>query len=444
MGAFSVDNFIDMNSTLLNSSPDVRSEIANNSDLLALPESVIQVLESVGKDDISFVRLADIISRDPALTGRLLKIANSPFYGLSHRVNSINQAVMILGITTVKCLTLSAAIFGRRGFPDKCNLDINSLYGSFISVAMTCRKVAVACRIDAPEDAFAAGLLLDIGLLYFINQYPEKYNRVLQDARMTGRLIEQEMKHFGISHPEAGGLLASKWGLPKNIVEAISHHHEDSRQDNNKLGAIVRLAVVLNRNVLLEDDVAMEEKINLLTSIAKRLGLSTEQLTEIAAATIRDAMAFAHSIDVEIEDYETILTRANKEIFNTYLSLQTLFRERQELNDRILKEERSKGILEAKRIATSTLSHYINNAAMEISGHSQLIRMATGKKSGEELKGLLPRELDIIDQAVKKVVAVLQEITELNMLDEMEFFEKSKILNIDKKIKERIAALSRY
>ena len=78
------------------------------------------------------------------------------------------------------------------------------------------------------------------------------------------------------------------------------------------------------------------------------------------------------------DDYETILTRANKEIFNTYLSLQTLFQERQELNARILKEERAKGILEAKRIATSTLSHYLNNAAMEISGHSGI----SGRQSG--------------------------------------------------------------
>lgn len=441
--AFPVDNSIDMLKTLLKPAPDVRSEISNNSDLLALPESVILVLESVSKDDVSLDRLANIIGHDPALTGRLLKIANSPFYGLSHRVNSINQAVMILGITTVKCLALSAAIFSPEKFPKQCDLDVNSLYGNFISVATTCRKVAEACEAEAPEDAFTAGLLLDIGLLYFINNYPEKYNRVLQDARQTGHLIEQEIHHLGLSHPEAGGLIASKWGLPKHIANAIAHHHEDKQDEKNRLVDIVRLAVVLNRDVLLEDDASLEEKINMLGSTTERLGLTALQLSEIAAATIKDTMAFARAIDVEIEDFESILTRANKEIFNTYLSLQTLFQERQELNDRILKEERAKGILEAKRIATSTLSHYINNAAMEISGHSQLVRVAAGKKNGEELKEMMPRELDIIDHAVKKIVAVLEEITELNMLDEMEFFEKSKILNIDKKIMERIAQLNR-
>ena len=431
-----------MMKTALKPSPDVRSEIAENSDLLALPESVIQVLESVSKDDVSFDSLADIIGHDPALTGRLLKIANSPFYGLNHRVNSINQAVMILGLTTVKCLALSAAIFSPSKIPDKCDLDINSLYGNFISVATTCRKVAEACEIEAPEDAFTCGLLLDIGLLYFINHYPEKYNAVLWDARKTGRLIEQEMHYFGISHAEVGGLIASKWRLPDHITDAISHHHDDSPAKPKKLGDIVRLAVVLNRDILLEDDAELEEKIKLLGEISDRLGLSSSQLTEIAAATVKDAMAFAQSIDVEIDDYETILTRANKEIFNTYLSLQTLFQERQELNARILKEERAKGILEAKRIATSTLSHYLNNAAMEISGHSQLVRLALGKKSGDEIRDMMPKELDIIDGAVKKIVAVLEEISELNMLDEMEFFEKSKILNIDNKIKERIAELN--
>ena len=75
---------------------------------------------------------------------------------------------------------------------------------------------------------------------------------------------------------------------------------------------------------------------------------------------------------------------------------------------------------------------------MEISGHSQILRMALDSKTPEEICATLPKELDVIDKAIQKTVAVMEEISELNILDEMEFFEKSKILNIDDKIKERI------
>lgn len=421
---------------------DICREIAKNNDLLALPESVVQVLESVSKEDVSIDSLADIIIKDPALTGRLLKIANSPFFGLSHQVKSIQHAVLILGMTTVKCLAISAAIFSPAKIPSIGDLDLSALYGNFISIATTARKVAEACNYSAPESAFTCGLLLDIGLLYFINNHPRKYESVLYEARKSGRLIEQEVAVFGISHPEVGSLIASKWGLPDNIANAIARHHEENSKNPDQLEDIIRLAVVLNRDILLEDDLDLEDKINKLSASSKRLNLDSEQMTAIAANTIKDAFSFARAINVEIEDFETILSRANKELFSTYLSLQSLFRERQELNERILKEERSKGILEAKRIATSTLSHYINNAAMEISGHSQLIRIALSNKSGNELKDMLPHELDVVDSGVKKIVAVLQEIADLNMLDDLEFFEKSKILNIDDKIKERIEELN--
>jgi signal transduction histidine kinase len=171
------------------------------------------------------------------------------------------------------------------------------------------------------------------------------------------------------------------------------------------------------------------------------LGIKTAELNEIIANSLSDTLKFAKMIDLNIGEPEDILTRANHEIFNTYMSILKLFKERQELTRNILKEERQKGISEAKTIAISTLSHYINNSSMIISGQSQILRLMLAKKSPDEVIAALKKGLGLIDNAVKKTVAVLEEISELNMLDDVEFFDQSKILNIDDRINERLEKL---
>ncbi len=420
---------------------DIKAQIVKNSDLLAMPGAVSEILDSISRDDISIESLSKTISQDPALTGRLLRITNSPYYGLSHRVNSIQHAVMVMGMTTVKCLTLSAALFSPKILPGDFGIGMRALYGNFLAVATTCRKLAVACKYEAPEDAFTCGLLLHIGLLYFLEHYPEKYGEIIKTARRMGSVVDAEKMVLGISHCEVGYLMVQKWGLPENIALAIRNHDSTGNKSGRTLDDITRLAIVLNHDVVLESSQQIEEKISRISAVSGRLGISEEDLVEISSTILKDTIEFAELIEVEVEDYEAILTRANKEIFSTYLSLHRLFKERQELTRRILNEERAKGILEAKQIATSTLAHYINNASMEISGHSQILRMALDSKTPEEICATLPKELDVIDKAIQKTVAVMEEISELNILDEMEFFEKSKILNIDDKIKERIANL---
>ena len=125
------------------------------------------------------------------------------------------------------------------------------------------------------------------------------------------------------------------------------------------------------------------------------------------------------------------------------MSIQKLFKQRQELTGRILHEERERGLLEAKQVAVSTLAHYINNASMQISGQSQIIRMFLERKSPEEIVAGLPNVLNNIDEAIRKTVAVLEEISDLNTLDDMKYFDRSKILNIDERIKSRLEKLGK-
>lgn len=425
-----------------NTKPAQRQNLAElidrQNDLLALPEPVSRVIELVGKEEVNIEELSAIISRDPALTGRLLKIANSPFYGLTHRVSTIHQAMMVLGLRTVMCLALSAAIFDPHKVSGEIDIDLANFYGNTIMVAVTGRKLAVTCGHPAPEEAFTAGLLHGIGVIYFMQNFPHEYNQVMLRARESGSLLDEEKTAFVLTHPEVGEKIAKKWRLPDEIASAIGHHGSCGRDDSRQLDDILRLAVALNRDAIAVTDEYLEDKIVKISVISERLGVGQQQLDDITLTVMKDTIDFARLIEVDIGDFEGLLTRANQEIFKTYMSIQKLFRERQELTNRILDEERERGILEAKQVAVSTLSHYINNAAMSISGQSQVIRLYMKSKSPEEIMADMPRVLDHIDEGINKIVAVLEEISELNMLDDIEYFDQSKILNIDQRIKERL------
>lgn len=421
---------------------DVRPIIETGRDLFALPDAAVKILQLSEKDEVSLEVLAKLISRDPALTGRLLKISNSASFGLNRKVTSIQHAVVILGLTAVKCLVLSAALFDPFKISNVLRLDIKGFYSNIISVATTCRKLAEVCGYKNPGDAFTCGLLYEIGMLFFMQNYPKQYRMAIDRAMIYGDLVEEEKRTFGVSHMEAGRLIAARWKLPEEFISAIANHHSFGFRDSAKLDDIVRLSVALSLDYSVGPEISLEEKIAKISSISARLGVSNQQLDEITVATIKETLEFARALDIDIGDFDTVLSRANQEIFKTYMSIQKLFKERQELTRNILTEERQQGIQEAKQVAISTLSHYINNASMIIFGQSQVLRMMLDSRSKEDIVGTLPKSLDMVDDSIKKIVAVLEEISELNMLDDVEYFEQSKIINIDDRIQERLTKLA--
>jgi HD-like signal output (HDOD) protein len=423
---------------------DAAEFINGNNDLFALSEPISRILEMTRQEEISVDILSDTIRRDPALAGRLLKIANSPLYGLKTRTANIHDAVMALGITTVKCLALSAAIFDPSRIPEKINVNLKKLYGSILTVAAMARKLAEISDCRSPEEAFVAGLLHKIGLLFFFQHFSQAYNKILEKARPSDDWLEEEKKVFGIDHTKAGALIARKWRLPEYVVSAVGNHLSFGFDESDQLDDIIRLAVALNLEYNPGFDSQFEGKITKIQVITRRLSIGIQDLYNVTTRSLMDTLEFARAVKIDIGRPEDILVRANQEIFNIYMAIQKLFKERRELTRNILSAERDKGINEAKQIAISTLSHYINNASMIIFGQSQVLRMMRQNNSSpEEIAGSLDKSLDTIDEAIRRMVAVLDEIAELNSLDDVEYFEQSKIIDIDDRINERLNKLDK-
>lgn len=421
---------------------NVIERILRDDDILSLPQALTEILREVDKPNSSAESLSRIILKDPALTSRLLKLANSAYYHRFARSTNVHQAVQVLGLSTVKCLALSSSVFNAEKIKDATRLDVKHFFAGVLTIAVAAQKIAKVTALKSSEEAFIAGLLHDIGIMFFLTHYPEEYRRVIGHEKRAVRLVDAERQELGIDHAEAGYHLAMKWRLPQQICEAIRDHHNFL-----ELKPGITVANVLRMGTLIAND-AFEgyerdplEKLQQTNHLATVLGLTREQIETVSMSLLSDAVQVAEYLEADIGSIEEILTRANREIWRTYLIVQNLFKEREELTQKLLAEERAKGAVEAKNIAIATLSHYVNNAAMAMFGRTQILRQRLAKGDTEKLLAVMPQSLDVIENGIRKTVAVLDEIKAISPIDEVAFYNMSHAMNIDDRIEKRLAQM---
>ena len=407
--------------------------------LLSLPQSLSQIINMVGKDDFSVNDLADVILKDPGLTSRLLRIANSAFYRQRSQIATVQQAVMVLGVMQVKCLALSASVFKTEALQTKYQIDVKEIFSHFISVALGCKMLAAAMGQESTEDVFIAGLLHDIGLVFFIHHFPDDYKAVLEKLDDYPGLIEAERAALGIDHAAIGKMLAEKWNFPTGLSEAIGNHHQlPEKIDKVELAHIVQLSELMNKPLFDARPRNLEKRLGAINHMTRLLKIERSKIDEISLSLLNDTIKTAEYMGIDIGDPMEVLSRANRELYNSYQLLENLFRERQDLSQRILIEERRAAAMELKNVAMATLSHYINNAAMAISGRAQLIKLLREKGTIQDEEGKLESIVDVMEKSIRKIMAVLYELRDLANLEDIEKYSESKAINIDDRIAERV------
>jgi HD-like signal output (HDOD) protein len=190
-------------------------------------QRLLQLASDLNADNREIVH---VIESDPLMTVKILKVINSPFYGLTQKISSVQRAVVHLGINSIKNMALSVAAIGV--LPVKNQADFDSR--AFLLHSLTCASLSkmLADRLHVPaeqsSDYFVAGLLHDFGKIVFAEFIPTSYGQVLKIAKeqqLALHDIESEM--LGIDHSQAGKLLAQHWGLADALISAIDHHHSD-------------------------------------------------------------------------------------------------------------------------------------------------------------------------------------------------------------------------
>jgi putative nucleotidyltransferase with HDIG domain len=222
---------------------DLRNRIEKLGDLPTLPHVVQRLAAMIGRPTVSTEEIGAIIEKDQVLAAKVLRLANSPFYGFPSRIGSVPHAVIVLGFNVVKGLTLCASALSIMK-----DAGMDQLWRHSLGVAITANLLATRLEIKNSEELFVAGLLHDIGKVVLYVKWPEVGTRI-KDALQAGgdrSLFDVEQAVMGLSHADIGGCLANAWHLPITLREPILYHHNPTLAKEAALQtAIVHVADIL-------------------------------------------------------------------------------------------------------------------------------------------------------------------------------------------------------
>ncbi len=214
-----------------------------------LPQSITQILEITKDDKSSSRELAKVFERDPTLAVNILKLANSPAYGFASKISTITQAVVCLGLETIKSIALTSSTHEmlNKELP-AYSLEEGMLWQHSISCATCARIIAERVKYKDYEEAYIAGLLLDIGKIILSSFAENDFFLVSERAeknKIPFNIAEQEV--LGFDHSQVGGRIIKKWKLPSALVESVQYHHQPNKAETHKtLTYIMHLADVIS------------------------------------------------------------------------------------------------------------------------------------------------------------------------------------------------------
>ncbi len=237
--------------------------------------TAMQLIRTVDQEDVTVGELSRLISTDAALVAHLLRIVNSPYYGLSRRVGTVSDALSVLGVNLIR-RTVTAAVLQRPLF---AYLHETSVARAFWRHGLLCaalaRHLAMQKNVDG-ELAYMAGLMHDVGRLAMLMQFPQQSDvllRVHSDDDESG--IDREFSRFGFDHAQVGGALLELWGLPEKIVQA-AHQHADETAPDDPMSASVWEANQCSHQMIDEPDDDEELRLWMIT-----IGLSVKAKRKI-------------------------------------------------------------------------------------------------------------------------------------------------------------------
>ncbi len=222
---------------------EARKKIQLLKNLPTLPGMLEQISRAVDSKRFTVADIGKLISRDQVLSAKVLKLANSAFFGFSRKVGSLTQALMLLGFDVVKGLILTSSVFEMMKERDM------GLWEHSMGVATASGLIAQAIKLPDAEEASLAGLLHDLGKVVLRAQMDEDMQSIVELVEVEGLSIRQaEAEVLGFDHSLVGQWLAESWKLPQELIEPIRWHHQpgEARQ-NPLLTAVVHLADIMVR-----------------------------------------------------------------------------------------------------------------------------------------------------------------------------------------------------
>jgi diguanylate cyclase (GGDEF)-like protein len=336
--------------------------------LPSLPAIAMQVLELAQKPDVDIVEIAKIISKDPALSSKILRTVNSSFYGRSQHVATVSHALVILGLQSVKTLVLGFTLVMTLSKAKGKGFRHLAYWKRSIFAATAARMIAGRVSLVQQEEAFLAALLKDIGILVLGQVLGDQYGEIYASAKTHQDLPAVEMQALGMTHADVGGMLAEQWRLPPLLAMPIAHHHSPEQVTDSQLRKLTELVRLSGRcaDVFVDDEPAQaiamvrqscHELYRMSASDADAL------LADIGTRTKEVASLFDINIGSALE-YEAVLKKANDALVVITLQSQQQASTLQQQNKQLLRQATTDGLtgLSNRALLDGFLAEQFNEA----------------------------------------------------------------------------------
>ena len=306
---------------------ELLSRVLQSPRLPSLPTIALEVIALSQQPDAEFSRVAEVIQTDPALSSRILETANSAFYGQMRSIVTINRALQVLGLNTVKTLALGFSLVDNLQRSCDKGFDYVTYWRRSLYTGTAAKTLSRQLGLAQSEEAFLGGLLQDIGMIAMSQALGEDYLSVLRSAGSDHAALRAcEVAALGADHAEIGAALAETWGLPPLLVAPIRCHEEPDRAEEG-LQAIVRTVAIGNDAA--EVFLSEQEKGTALDTYYARAKVWFEIEREAAAALLKEIHGVTKGLGRlfnlptgDLGDSDEILARATDALIELTLTSQ--------------------------------------------------------------------------------------------------------------------------
>lgn len=263
--------------------PPLNEVLGRVNEISTLPYVAMKVMEVANDPDSSTIDMKSAIETDPSLVARILRCVNSSAYGLRSKVSNVQGAISHLGLRQVRNLALTASVadlFAREEAIE--SYQRRGLWRHLVAVGICARLIAMRQRMPGFEDAFAAGLLHDIGIVLEDQYVHAQFRGVIHDLDFTKSLVLSERNRLGFDHCQLGAKVAEGWHLSEGVTAAIGYHHNSQTYTGKEI-MVVRCVEVANLICTLKGYSSVGRKLlSISLPVLSALSLTREHLLVLA------------------------------------------------------------------------------------------------------------------------------------------------------------------
>jgi len=301
---------------------ELEDRIKSCTSLPTLPSAALRVLQLSANEKAEVSELAEVIGADPALSSSVLRAVNSSFYGISQRVSNIQQAVSLLGIHSVKTLVLSFSLVATVKSQKSRGFNHLTYWRRSMFAAAAARVLALRVLPAHAEESFVAALLMDLGTLVLDQVLGEAYSNVHDRAKTHSDLLILETHSLGMTHAEAGGILAQSWKLPQVLEVPMTSHHTPQAVEDIRLRKITEVVWLAGRCAdIFVNERPAESIADLRKTFAEKYQIGEFEadalMVEIGQKTSQLAPLF--EVRLNTSSYESILEKASQRLLELSL-----------------------------------------------------------------------------------------------------------------------------